>query len=247
MRMRWRGFRKVRRQVCKRVGRRIRALELPDIDAYRDYLKAQPDEWDVLDGFCRITISRFYRDRGVFDSLHSQLLPELAARAAKRGDPELGAWCAGCASGEEVYTLRFLWNSDLSIGIVGTDSDPVMLERARAGRYSPGSLKDLPEHLLAAAFEQDGNYHRVRDQFRKGVDFLEQDIRHEMPDGPFDLVLCRNLVFTYYQEPLQAEILSKIRRRMHPGGVLVTGGHERLAPSREFEPWRDGTALYVSC
>jgi chemotaxis protein methyltransferase CheR len=96
------------------------------------------------------------------------------------------------------------------------------------------------------AFEQDGRHYRIRDQFREGIEFLAQDVRQEMPEGPFDLVLCRNLVFTYFVESLQSEILSNIRRRMHPGAILVTGGHEKLVPTGDFEPWQS-TGLYVSC
>jgi len=79
LRMRWAGFRKVRRQVCRRVERRIRELDLHDVDAYRAYLELTPDEWLQLDALCHVTISRFYRDRGVFELLERSVLPELAA------------------------------------------------------------------------------------------------------------------------------------------------------------------------
>ena len=71
MRMRWSGFRKVRGQVCKRVSRRMAVLALPDATAYRAYLEVTPDEWITLATLCRVTISRFYRDRGVFDHLRN--------------------------------------------------------------------------------------------------------------------------------------------------------------------------------
>ena len=69
LRMRWAGFRKVRGQVCKRIGRRLKELGLGDIDAYRSYLDKHSEEWEILDGLCRITISRFHRDRKVFECL----------------------------------------------------------------------------------------------------------------------------------------------------------------------------------
>ncbi len=80
MGFRWPGFRKVRGQVCKRVGRRLKELGLADLEAYREYLEVHPDEWAILDGFCRITISRFFRDRDVYETLGSDVLPELARR-----------------------------------------------------------------------------------------------------------------------------------------------------------------------
>ncbi len=87
--LRWAGFRKVRRQVCKRIDRRLSELELTDTDAYRLYLESHPIEWESLDSFTRITISRFYRDRYVFDFLKRETLPALASLAQLRSESEL--------------------------------------------------------------------------------------------------------------------------------------------------------------
>src|SRR5215831_124315 len=81
----WRGFRRVRRQVCKRLGRRLAALGISQPQGYRAYLAEHPAEWQQLDGLCRISISRFYRDREVFDAVRDRLLPALAVRARQRG------------------------------------------------------------------------------------------------------------------------------------------------------------------
>ncbi|HUE72271.1 MAG TPA: hypothetical protein VMP01_15410 [Pirellulaceae bacterium] len=104
LRMRWPGFRKVRKQVCKRVDRRLRELGLADEKAYHEYLAAQPAEWSVLDTFCCISISRLYRDRGVFDYLRDQVLPRLAAAALAGGQQALRCWSAGCASSSYVVS-----------------------------------------------------------------------------------------------------------------------------------------------
>src|SRR4051794_32163897 len=97
--LRWPGFRRVRGRVRKRLNERLRELGLTDVAAYRDHLDTQPREWAILDGLCRIGISRFHRDRGVFDHLRRVLLPELARRAWGRGEGVVRCWCAGCASG----------------------------------------------------------------------------------------------------------------------------------------------------
>lgn len=78
LRLRWPGFRKVRRQVQKRINRRLAELGLTGISDYQSYLENHPSEWSVLDSFCRISISQFYRDRDVFDRLRDETLPELA-------------------------------------------------------------------------------------------------------------------------------------------------------------------------
>lgn len=231
MRMRWRGFRKVRRQVCRRISRRMQELGTSD---YRAWLEEYPGEWNHLDTLCRVTISRFYRDRGIFDSLLHEILPNLT------GNP-VRIWCAGCASGEEPYTVRLLWDLGLSpknrqLSIIATDSDPKMLERARRGVYASGTLKDLPADWISRAFEPQGDEFRLKDRHRQNIEFLIQDIRRETPKGPFDLVLCRNLVFTYYEESLQSEVLNKILGQLHPGGYLVTGKHEKPPTGQGLEP-----------
>ena len=233
--MRWRGYRKVRARVRKKLHERFRELGLSDIVAYRDRLEAHPQEWADLDALCRITISRFHRDRGVFDHLRRVVLPGLAERASERDAEAVRCWSAGCASGEEPYTLRILWEQGLSAGrarvplwIVATDVDERLLERAREGRYPASSLKELPRELLEPAFVRDGEQFRVRDELRAGVEFRRQDIREAMPAGPFDLVLCRNLAFTYFDEEGQREVLRGIDERLVAGGYLVVGAHESL-------------------
>ena len=235
LRLRWPGYRKVRRTVCKRLGRRLRALGLRDLDGYRAFLEDHPAEWQRVDAFCRIPISRFWRDRAVFGLLAREVLPVLAEQARARGDSELRAWRAGCASGEEVYSLRIAWSelaepavSPVAFAILGTDAEETMLERAETACYGRGTLKELPADWLDRAFVRSGERFRLRPELRQGVSFRLQDIRSALPDGPFDLILCRNLVFTYFEPRLQAEILRGIGRRLRDGGALVIGAHERL-------------------
>ena len=141
--LRWYGFRKVRNQVCKRIRRRMETLGLEDFAVYQDHLERHPEEWAILDGFCRITISRFYRDRNVFRVLGERVLPQLAQRAAQE-KRDVACWSAGCASGEEVYTLRILWDLTLA------DSSPrccpfAAWYRCRRSRSRPRVCRLLPE------------------------------------------------------------------------------------------------------
>jgi chemotaxis protein methyltransferase CheR len=236
--LRWQGFRKVRKQVIKRLKHRLRALQLSDLSAYLVYLESHPEEWSILDSFCRISISRFYRDKDVFDTLRTDVLPRLARYARVRQAQTLRCWSVGCAAGEEVYTLKLLWQlcvlpqfPDMHLGIIATDADGRVLERARRGWYPRSSMRELPPDWLEAGFDRLDQGYVVRDVFREAVCFLEQDIRKELPPGCFDLIMCRNLVFTYFATPVQREILARIAARLLPGGILLVGKHESLPPN----------------
>ncbi len=254
MKLRWQGFRKVRGQVCKRIGRRLQDLGLPDVSAYRTYLEQNPPEWPVLVSLCRISISRFYRDRSLFQFLEREVLVKLSELIVSRGDKELRCWSIGCASGEEPYTIAILWDlcihpcfPDIDIKIVATDADQNMIKRAQAGCYSAGSLKELPRDRLTHAFTRSEDQYCVKAEERKRVVFIEQDIRTDAPDGPFHLILCRNIVFTYFDEALQMEILDKIRERLLPKGVLVIGIHESLPQGATgLMPWSQKLGVYLS-
>jgi chemotaxis protein methyltransferase CheR len=244
--LRWPAYRKVRGTVCKRVGRRLRALDLGDIDAYRDVLAADPQEWRRLEAFCRIPISRFCRDRGVFARLGRAVLPALA-----RGGRLVRCWSAGCASGEEAYSLRIVWREEVEpafpgaeLSILGTDAEPTMIARAEAACYGAGSLKDLPPEWRERAFDRADGEFRLKPGLKQGIVFRLQDIRETQPDGPFDLILCRNLAFTYFEDGLQAAILERIDHRLRPGGYLVIGSHERLPGAAPGYAQLDGLPIY---
>jgi chemotaxis protein methyltransferase CheR len=236
---RWPGYRKVRRTVCKRLRRRLRELALPDLAAYRAYLAANPPEWRRLDSFCRIPISRFFRDREVFDLLGRELLPALARQADGRGARVLRCWSAGSASGEEAYSLALAWREAaaesfpaIRMEILGSDADATMLARARTACYGPGSLKDLPAPWVDRAFVRSGELHCLRAEFKQGITWCQQDIRQAWPDAIFDLICCRNLVFTYFDRARQSAILGELDRRLRHGGVLLIGAHEELPEPR---------------
>jgi chemotaxis protein methyltransferase CheR len=251
--LRWEGFRRVYGQVCKRFSRRLDELGLHSTAEYRQYLATHPQEWDVADSLCIITISRFYRDKGVFEYLATTVLPRVGARALETGRQALRIWSAGCGSGEEPYTLALVWELEvrerlpgLELEILATDIDDELLRRAAEGRYPSGCLRELPEHWRAAAFETTSTGYRLRDLYRARVTFRRHDLRDAPPPGPFDVVLCRNLAFTYFEHGLQLATARRLHEVMAPGGALVLGRHERLPPeATEFVAWSAGQRIYA--
>jgi len=234
LQMRWPGFRKVRGQVCKRLRKRLDELQLADLREYRAYLDNNPLEWHLLDAMCRITISRFYRDKGIFDSMVSRIFPELSEYVKSHGGKKLSCWCTGAASGEEPYTLSLLWDlagfkrQGFELSILATEIDPQMINRARIGCYPASSVKELPPQFIDRAFIKKGRDFCLSDRFKQRVSFRQQDIRNTWPDAAFHLILCRNLVFTYFSHDLQEKIFREIYDRLLPGGFLVIGSHEKL-------------------
>jgi len=248
---RWPGFRKVRRTVCKRIARRMQALNLPAPRDYRAFLERNAGEWPVLDALLPITISSFYRDKAVFDFLRAAVLPRLAQEATGRGDRRLRAWSIGCASGEEPYTLMLAWHldiqplfRDLEWRVLATDVDAAVLERARIACYTGGSLRLLPRAWRELAFAREGDRYCLRPEYRAGVDFTLQDIRHALPPDKFHLILCRNLVFTYFDESLQRLTLERLLTRLEPGGALVIGRRESLPPASGLTAWAEDLGVF---
>ncbi len=230
---RWQGYRKVRNQVCKRLKNRMNELDLEDYGLYRNYLTAHPDEWIVLDGMMRITISRFFRDAKSWEVLYDMILSDWGKETSIKKRP-LRVWSAGCASGEEPYSFALLWEFRLSghfpgieTDIVATDASEHMLKRARKACYPRASLRDVPSQMLSHAFkEQPDGMFCLQKKWQKPVKFKKQDIRRRMPGGAFDIVFCKNLVGMYFEPSIARHLFVQICHKIRGGGVLIIGNHE---------------------
>jgi chemotaxis protein methyltransferase CheR len=251
MQMRWAGYRKVRHQVCKRISRRMQQLEIASTAEYRTFLERSPDEWRELAASCRVTISRFHRDKAVFQTLASSVLPQLLRQAGSRGERTITVWSAGCGSGEEPFTVALCWRfilapqfPDKRILILGTDAQPQLLRRALQARYRKSALREVPVGWWTA-FDRQGPEFLLRTEYRAAVYLVAHDLRTGAPGGQFDVVLCRNLAFTYWDESLQSEALRQIHLSLKPGGVLVVGSHEALpADSVTTTRWPGTTCIF---
>jgi chemotaxis protein methyltransferase CheR len=195
---------------------------------------------------CWISISRFYRDQGVFRQLETEILPQLAGLMLAGGkEGELRLWSAGCAGGEEPYTVAIIWHERLAkrfptlrLRIVATDIDSQAIQRAKRGCYRASSLKQLPREWRSRAFVTKGEELCIKEAYRGALAFAVQDIRECAPEGVFHLILCRNLVFTYFDETLQREAVERLKASLVPGGALIIGNLESLPQgTRGVAPW----------
>lgn len=230
---RWGGFRKPRKQVLRRIRERIHELELSGgFQEYRDYLKEHPEEWKILDRLCDITVSKFFRDRKVWEYIRENLLPGLIIR-----EP-VSIWSAGCCNGEEAYSLAIISEQLLSkkerknINILATDRNSHVLNRALKGRYPAGALKELSDEELNKFFREveddSGEDYQVKSKLKEEIEFEKRDISNSLPGCTFDLVLCRNLVFTYFTKERQVRFLERLKPHLNENGFLVTGSNENL-------------------
>ena len=254
LRMRWPGFRRVRNQVCKRIRRRMNELSCTDAGQYRGYLETHAGEWPILDALCRVTVTRFYRDRQVYAVLRDKVLPELAGAALRRNAGCLRIWCAGCASGEEPYTLAIAWQLELAarfrtlpLDILATDADGDLLRRASRACYGWSAVRNLPSGWRTAAFDMRDERFCLLPAFRTAVRFEQQDVRYDTPPGGFDLICCRNLAFTYFDTALQIQVAERLNERLLPGGILLLGVRERPpVAGPAFEILSERLALFRS-
>ncbi|MBI5511635.1 MAG: hypothetical protein HY903_23000 [Deltaproteobacteria bacterium] len=177
--------------------------------------------------------SYFFRIFEQFTTLR-RVIPTLHDEKVKAGDPEFRVWSAGCAAGEEAYSLAILLRQSLPRGtpgrVIGTDINPEFLSRAAAGEYSSWSLRGLEEHERAAYFEQTGdNRFLLRADFKTGVSFRYHNLRHDpavvlVGGALFDVILCRN-VLIYFEPDMAAAVALQL------AGVLGRGGYLLFGPS----------------
>lgn len=252
MRMQWPGFRRVYGQVCKRLVKRTRELGFDNIEQYQDYLTTHKEEWLTLDSLCQVTVSRFYRDKMMFAFLASEVLPELARDVKKKGNDVIKVWCIGSASGEEPYTVNLAWHfqcqqqfPNLNLAIVTTDANVKLLDRMEQACYAYATVKNLPAAWRDEAFTKKGEWYCLKAGYRGDIVRLQQDVRKDVPGDSFDLILCRNLVCTYYDDALQRETMLRIQQQLRPGGALVLGIHEQLpAGITGFEAWSEKLRVF---
>lgn len=218
-----------RRNIRRRIVRRMESQGVHDFGTYLSLLRRDPSEWEAFCPLLTVTISRFFRNRRVFETLSRQILSPLAAK----GNPAR-AWSAGCASGEEPFTLRIAWEElpgpKPRLSVLATDIDEVCLHRAKEGLFSKSSLREVPRTVAERYFRQEGGQYRLREEMVRSVEFRRHDLLRDSPPGSFDLVLCRNTAFTYFDAPRRIAAIEAIASALLPGGSLAIGRTEKLPP-----------------
>ncbi len=228
--LQWRRFK--RGGVKRKVERRIAELGLSRFEDYLLNIKNDPEEKACLSQLLTVTITRFFRDKKVFDLLENSILPSILER---KGAGDFKIWSIGCANGEEPYSLAMLWKegfekkfSQIRLALFATDIHEGLLKRAREGRYKKISVKEVPEEILLRFFKIEDGFYILDQSVRESVEFKKHDIIHEGPFLGMDIVLCRNLAFTYFSKECQMNVLKKIAASLDERGYLIIGKDEFL-------------------
>ncbi|WP_404419263.1 EAL domain-containing protein [Marinospirillum sp.] len=218
--------------VIRRIERRLAARRVSSLEDYLVLVESDTDELDKLCKDILISVTAFFRDREGFEVLRASLKAMLQEK--QPGD-EIRLWVAGCATGEEAYTLAILLAELLGpnlvhyrIQIFATDIDMNALAIARRGSYNESVLCDMSEELLQRYFTRStGNHFEVSRTLREMVVVARQDIIQDPPFLRLDLVSCRN-VLIYLNSELQAKVMSTFHYGLKAGGLLFLGKSEGI-------------------
>jgi len=221
--------------LMRRVHRRMQVLRVKDPRQYIGLLRTLPDEPELLFREILIGVTRFFRDPLMFEALAETALPDLLAR----GDPDqpLRIWVAGCATGEEAYSLAILLKEALAnaesprkITIFATDIDDRAITFARTGLYSDSIEADTTAERLEKHFVKEGQRYRVAKHIREMCVFSTHDLVKDPPFSKLDMVSCRNLLI-YFEPALQQRVIATFHYGIKPDGLLWLGPSETLAAS----------------
>jgi two-component system, chemotaxis family, CheB/CheR fusion protein len=230
-----------RASLVRRVMVRMKAVGVGSFRDYLDFLQVDPGEFTALFDTLLINVTSLFRDQGAWDFLSSEVLPGMVA--AKAASDPIRVWSAGCASGEEAYTLAILLAELIGVDemrqrvkIYGTDIDEAALTIARHATYTPKALTALPEPLMAKYFERFGANYIFRKDLRRTVIFGRHDLVHAAPISHIDLLACRNTLM-YLNSETQSRVLARLHFALEEGGILFLGKAEMLLSHAQlFQP-----------
>ena len=235
--------------IKRRLARRMAYTGAGNYRDYLDILQERPQEYSHLLNDLTIKLSRFFRNQDVFERLQHEIFPDILRFKKEHAQNALRIWCAGCAFGEETYSvaitlIEYLKRGkekidDYDITIFGTDIDEETLEKARLAVYDKEAVKEVKKKILDEYFSVCGDYYQVVGSVKALVSFTIHDLTSERHISPpagvvtnYDLILCRNTLI-YFSISLQERVFSNILRSLNLGGYLILGRSESIPKNLE--------------
>lgn len=223
--------------VERRLGARLRMLDLHTYRQYAAYLDEHPEEYDRLLDVLTINVTDFFRDAIVYETVRRTVVPALVKEKARTRQRMIRIWSAGCATGEEAYSITMTFLSalgpqadDFLLTVLATDIDPQALAIAEKAEYDVARLGHVPRQDRLRWFDISGTTATVRPEVTRHVRFRRLDLFDERPLNVVDLIFCRN-VFIYFNRQQQEMVLERFLAALHRGGYLVMGRSEKVSPA----------------
>jgi chemotaxis protein methyltransferase CheR len=220
------------RCLRRRIAVRMRAKGTATPDEYAGVLDTDPHEYERLMRSLTVNVTKFFRNWETYEAIQSSVIPALWDR-----DEELKVWSAGCASGEEPYSLAILFDEHAgrthttsrldALSVLGTDIDAECLREAESACYSDPALSETPARLRDRYFPEVAGLHTMLPQVRRLVSFQRSDLLGEPPVNAVSLLVCRNVII-YFEREAQDQLFALFHRVLAPGGFLVLGKVETL-------------------
>jgi two-component system, chemotaxis family, CheB/CheR fusion protein len=221
-----------RPSLKRRVTKQMQTHQIESFGDYLDYLEVHPEEFEALFNTILINVTGFFRDATAWQHLQQQILPQIVQ--SKSEAAPIRVWSAGCASGEEAYTIAIVLAELLGIDrfrqcvkIYATDVDEEALTQARYAMYPAKALETMPEELRRRYFEPNGVDFSFRADLRRAVIFGRHDLVQDAPISRLDLLVCRNALM-YFNAETQARILARFHFALQEPGALFLGKAEML-------------------
>ncbi|HEY9256698.1 CheR family methyltransferase [Chitinophaga sp.] len=218
--------------ILRRIKRRMAHYNFDHLEAYYHYLLLHTAEVEALAQSFMISVSAFFRDSEVFDVMEETVIPEIISR--KENTAEIKVWVAGCATGEEAYSLAILFYEQLQVAgkemvvkVFATDIDKAALEQAGKGWYPEQASSEISPERLAKHFTAENNGYRIKVHIRKMLIFAQHNVVKNPPYCNMDLISCRNLLI-YMNVSLQNKALSMLHFGLNPKGYLLLGSSENF-------------------
>ena len=221
-----------RSTLLRRVKHRMDQVGISSYPEYHEYLQQHQEEFSFLFNTILINVTSFFRDAAAWEYVSADVLPRMIA--AKGAHEPIRAWSAGCASGEEAYTLAMVLVEALGMSqfrervkVYATDVDEDALRKARQGSFVEKDLEDVPAGLREKYFETNGGRYLFRGDLRRTVIFGRHDLLQDAPISRIDLLVCRNTLM-YFEAETQARILARLHYALDDRGFLLVGKAEML-------------------
>lgn len=233
------------REKClkRRINLRLRATGANTYPEYLAVLRREPSEYDRLFDVLTINVTNFFRDKAVYRVIKETVIPELVSSKERQKKKLIRIWSAGCASGEEPYSMAILFHQVLGkrignylISIYATDIDKKVLEKAKRAEYEDDNVSKVDENILSRYFNHDLKY-SLKEEIKQMVKFRHDDLISGKPLTHLDIIICRN-VFIYFTKGLQAKLIDKYYEGLNQDGYLIIGMTESLPgeSARLFRP-----------